>query len=66
MLPLLGAAPTPHSNIGDISGNYQRISTKLSAICLLTRVICIIGIIYSVGLYQSGVVIRAGRERELK
>jgi len=42
MLPLLEAAPTPHSIIGDISGNYARISgnyeqisTKFSAICLL-------------------------------
>jgi len=26
MLPLPGAAPTPNSNIGDISGNYEHIS----------------------------------------
>jgi len=36
MLPPLGEAPTPHSNIGDISGNYKRILTKFSGICLLT------------------------------
>jgi len=35
MLPLLGAAPTPHSNIGDISGKYERILTTFSEICLL-------------------------------
>jgi len=35
MLPFLGAAPTPHSNIGDISGKYKRISTKF---CVLTQI----------------------------
>jgi len=41
MLPLLGVThcyPTPHSKIADISGSYERISTKFSAICLLTKV----------------------------
>jgi len=27
----------PHSNIGDISGNYEHISTKFSVISVLTR-----------------------------
>jgi len=31
MLPPQGAAPTPNSNIGDISGNDERISTKFLA-----------------------------------
>jgi len=39
MLPPPGAAPTLYSNIGDISGYYERISTKFSGICLLTRVV---------------------------
>jgi len=44
MLPLLWAArPTPHSNISNIYGNNERISTKLSEICLVTRVIGIRG-----------------------
>jgi len=34
-----GGKPIPHSNIGDISGNYEQISTKFSRICLLTKVI---------------------------
>jgi len=36
MLPPLGAAPTSNSNIADISGIYERISTKFSEISLLT------------------------------
>jgi len=31
MLPLLGTAPTPNSNIGEISGNYERIFTTFLA-----------------------------------
>jgi len=31
MLPSLGATPHPPSNIGNISGNYERIPTKFSA-----------------------------------
>jgi len=31
MLPPLGAALHPPSNIGDISGDYEQISTKFSA-----------------------------------
>jgi len=34
----LGQPHTQYSNIGDISGNYERIATKYSGICLLTRV----------------------------
>jgi len=37
MLPLLGAAPTPHYNKGNLSSNYERVSTKFLEICLLTR-----------------------------
>jgi len=40
MLPTPGAAP-PNSNISDISGNYEQISTKFLAICLQTRVMSI-------------------------
>jgi len=29
MLPTFGATPPPHSYIGDITGNYERISTKI-------------------------------------
>jgi len=32
MLPPLGATPPPHSNIGDISGNYACISKTISVI----------------------------------
>jgi len=40
MLPLLGVALHPtFKNIGDISGNYERILIKFSGICLLARVI---------------------------
>jgi len=31
-----GATPPQHTIIGDISGNYERISTKFSVISLLT------------------------------
>jgi len=41
MLPPLGVAPHPPSNIGDISGDYERIYTKFSPICLLTLVMSI-------------------------
>jgi len=41
MLTPPGAAPTPYSNIGDVSDNYKQISTKFLAICLLTRVMSI-------------------------
>jgi len=37
MLPPRGATPQPHTIIGDISGNYERISTKFSVISLLSR-----------------------------
>jgi len=37
MLPLLGVAPHPHSNICNISGNYERIATKFLGICLLMK-----------------------------
>jgi len=40
MLPPPGAPPL-NFNISDISGNYEQISTKFSAICLLTRVMSI-------------------------
>jgi len=37
-----GGSPPPHiNNIGDISGKFKLISTKFSAICLLTRVMSI-------------------------
>jgi len=36
MLPPPGATPS-HSNIGDISGTYQRISTNFSVITPLTK-----------------------------
>jgi len=32
-----GAAPLPHTNIGDISDNYERISPTFLVIILLTR-----------------------------
>jgi len=32
-----GATPPQHTIIGDISSNYERISTKFSVISLLTR-----------------------------
>jgi len=36
MLPPRGATAPPHTIIGDISGNYERILTKFSVISLLT------------------------------
>jgi len=33
--PLLGQPPPPHFKVGDIFGNYERISTKFSVINLL-------------------------------
>jgi len=38
MLPPVGTTPPLQSYIGDIAGNYERISTKFSAVCPLTRV----------------------------
>jgi len=43
MLPLLEGSPPSHSNIGDIPGNYERISTKFLEISLLTSVLHIGG-----------------------
>jgi len=40
----IGATPSPHSYIGDISGNYERISTKFSVISLQTSVMSLISI----------------------
>jgi len=37
MSPPRGTTPPPYTNIVDISDNYERISTKFSAISLLTR-----------------------------
>jgi len=37
MLPPFGTAPPSHYYIGNISGNYEQISTKFSEICLQTR-----------------------------
>jgi len=53
--------PTPYSKTLDISGPLANREPERAKESFIP-----VGIIYSVGLYQRGVVIRGGRERELK
>jgi len=55
MLPPLEATSPQYSEIGDIIGKYERISTKFSVISLLTRVMNIRGKILEYVIAQESV-----------